>query len=136
MALSHLIFEGTIDRYPGVKILAAHGGGFLGSYLGRPDHCAEVSPFCQPVKKLPREYFKQQIYCDSLVFTGEGVRHLVAEFGSNRIMFGTDYPASMSSNRMGDGRGVDTILGAPGLSDNDKAAILGGNAAQLFGVRS
>ncbi|MGA2991658.1 MAG: amidohydrolase family protein [Candidatus Korobacteraceae bacterium] len=136
VALSHLIFEGTLDRYPGVKILAAHGGGFLGSYVGRSDHVAEVSPFCKPVKKPPSEYFKQQIYCDSLVFTGEGVRHLAAQFGSDRIMLGTDYPASMSSNRMGDGRGVDTILGAPGLSDNDKAAILGDNAAKVLGVRS
>jgi aminocarboxymuconate-semialdehyde decarboxylase len=136
VALSHLIFDGTLDRYPGVKILGAHGGGFLGSYPGRSDHCASASPFCKPVNKLPSEYFKQQIYCDSLVFTGEGLRHLVAEFGADRIMFGTDYPASMSSNRMGDGRGVDTILDAPGLNDGDKAAILGDNAAKLFRIGS
>jgi aminocarboxymuconate-semialdehyde decarboxylase len=136
VALSHLIFEGTLDRYPGVRILGAHGGGFLGSYPGRSDHCASASPFCKPIKKLPSEYFKEQIYCDSLVFTGEGVRHLVAEFGSDRIMFGTDYPASMSSNLMGDGRGVDTILDAPGLSDSDKSRILGDNAAKLFKIGS
>jgi aminocarboxymuconate-semialdehyde decarboxylase len=136
VALSHLIFEGTLDRYPGVKICAAHGGGYLGSYSGRADHCAEASPFCKPVKKRPSEYFKQQIYCDSLVFTAEGIRHLVAEFGADRILFGTDYPASMSSNRMGDDRGVDTILGVSELSDFQKADILGRNAAQLLGIKS
>src|ERR1700730_5157665 len=57
-ALSHLIFEGTLDRYPGVKICAAHGGGYLASYLGRPDHCAETSPNCRAVKKHPSEYFR------------------------------------------------------------------------------
>jgi aminocarboxymuconate-semialdehyde decarboxylase len=35
IALSHLIFEGTLDRFPGLKICAAHGGGFLPSYAAR-----------------------------------------------------------------------------------------------------
>ena len=38
VALSHLIYEGTLDKYPGVKICAAHGGGYLPSYIGRSDH--------------------------------------------------------------------------------------------------
>ena len=58
------------------------------------------------------------------------------EFGADRILFGTDYPASMSSNRMGDDRGVDTILGVSELSDFQKADILGRNAAQLLGIKS
>ena len=35
IALSHLIFEGTLDRFPGLKILGAHGGGYLPSYAAR-----------------------------------------------------------------------------------------------------
>ena len=38
IALSHLIFEGTLDRFPGLKICAAHGGGYLPSYMNRSDH--------------------------------------------------------------------------------------------------
>jgi len=53
LALSHLIFEGTLDRYPGVKICGAHGGGFLASYMGRSNHCAEFSEACKPVQKKP-----------------------------------------------------------------------------------
>src|SRR6266849_2028539 len=62
IALSHLIFEGTLDRFPGLKICAAHGGGYLPSYAARsdagcvtfPERCAKV-----PLKKRPTEYLRQ-----------------------------------------------------------------------------
>lgn len=44
IALSHLIFEGTLDRYPGLKIISAHGGGYLPSYAPRSDHAAASRP--------------------------------------------------------------------------------------------
>src|SRR5258707_6486364 len=73
VALSHLIFEGTLDRFPGLKICAAHGGGFLPSYSGRMDACFVAFPVtCKPVKKEPSEYFKQP-YFDSFVVKGEGL---------------------------------------------------------------
>ena len=78
-ALSHLIFEGTLDRFPRIKILAAHAGGFLPSYNGRSDQCYKNrSPECEGLKKAPSEYLKQ-VYYDTLVFTNEGLRHLIAE---------------------------------------------------------
>ena len=72
IALQHLIFEGTLDKFPGLKILAAHGGGYFGSYAPRSDVACSVSPQnCDPaivLKKKPSEYLKQ-ITFDSLVFT-------------------------------------------------------------------
>ena len=82
IALSHLIFEGTLDRFPGSKIIAAHGGGFLPSYAGRSDHGCRARPdLCPggthgPIKKKPTEYLRQ-LYFDAMVFKPEGVRHLV-----------------------------------------------------------
>ena len=137
LALSHLIFEGTLDRYPGLKICGAHGGGFLASYLGRSNHCAEASEACKPVqKKPPSEYFKQQLYCDSIVFTSEGLRHLVAEVGASHVLLGTDFPYDVGFPHMGDSREVDSVLGVAGLSDADQSAILGGNAAKLLRIAS
>jgi hypothetical protein len=56
----HLIFEGTLGRFPGLKVLAAHGGGYLGSYAPRSDHACFVSPMnCNPdikLKKKPTEF--------------------------------------------------------------------------------
>ena len=132
VALSHLIFEGTLDRFPGLKICAAHGGGFLPSYIGRSDHCVqfngEFPAACKPGKKLPSEYL-QQLYFDSIVFTPEGLRHLAAVVGASQIVLGTDYPYGM-----GDPDAVDHILRTPGLSDAERRAMLGGTAATLLRI--
>jgi aminocarboxymuconate-semialdehyde decarboxylase len=128
VALSHLIFEGTLDRFPKLKICAAHGGGFLPSYSGRMDACLIAFPAtCKPVKKEPSEYLKQ-LYFDSIIVTGEGLRHLVATAGVSQVLLGTDFPTDWNS------KGVDHVLGTSSLSDADKKAILGGNAAKLLRI--
>ena len=131
IALSHLIFEGTLDRFPGVKICAAHGGGYLPSYAARSDAICVTFPdrYTTSLEKKPTEYLRQ-LYFDSLVFTPEALRHLVAETGVSQIVMGTDYPFPWTRTS------VDHILGTPGLSDADRVAILGGTAAQLLGIRS
>ena len=131
IALSHLIFEGTLDRFPGLKICAAHGGGYLPSYAARSDAiCVTFPDRCtKPLKKKPTEYLKQ-LYFDSLVFTPEALRHLVAETGPNQIVMGTDYPFPWTKTS------VDHILGTPGLSDDERVAMLGGTAAKLLGIKA
>lgn len=123
--LSHLIFDGTLDRFPGLKICAAHGGGYLPSYAARSDYgCVRFPDTCK-IKKHPSEYLRQ-LYFDSMVFTPEGLRHMVAECGASQIMIGTDYPFPWSTTT------VDHVLKTPGLSDADKRAILGETAARLL----
>jgi len=133
IALQHLIFEGTLDRFPGLKVLAAHGGGYLGSYAPRSDHACFVSPKnCNPdirLRKKPTEYLNQ-LHFDALVFTPEALRHLVAQVGASQIMLGSDHPFVWEQHP------VDHIFATTTLSDDDKAAILGGNAARLFGIRA
>ncbi|MSO20094.1 MAG: hypothetical protein EXQ56_06455 [Acidobacteria bacterium] len=125
-ALAHLIFDGVLDRHPGVKICAAHGGGYLPSFAARADRCFTQAPdACKPVKQPPSAYLKQ-IYYDSLVFTAEQLRHLVAEAGASQIVMGTDHPFGWTSES------VDHILSTPSLSDADKRAILGETAAKLL----
>src|SRR5437773_7091594 len=131
LALSHLIFEGTLERFPGLKICAAHGGGYLPSYAPRSDHiCLTFPERCAavPLKKRPTEYL-QQLYFDSLVFTPEALRHLAAQVGSSRIVLGTDYPFPWTETA------VEHILATPGLSDAERAAMLGGTAAKLLGIK-
>src|SRR5437867_4103679 len=85
--LSHLIFEGTLDRFPGLKICAAHAGGYLASYSGRSDAlCGRgTGADCRDLKKKPSEYFRSQLYIDTMIFHEEGLRHLVAEVGTDHI---------------------------------------------------
>src|SRR3984893_1910424 len=89
IALSHLIFEGTLDTYPGLKICAAHAGGYLPSYAARSDQgCLTFPARCtNTLNKKPSEYLRQ-IYYDSMVFTPEGLRHLIAEVGASQIVLG------------------------------------------------
>jgi aminocarboxymuconate-semialdehyde decarboxylase len=127
--LSHLIFEGTLDRFPGLKICSAHAGGYLPSYSGRSDAlCGRGSGAdCKALKRKPSEYFRHQLYIDTMVFREEGLRHLVAEVGAGHIFYGTDYPFDWPV-------GVDFVLNAPFLSNADKEAILGGNLVKLLRI--
>jgi aminocarboxymuconate-semialdehyde decarboxylase len=131
IALSHLIFEGTLDRFPGLKICAAHGGGYLPSYAARSDAICLTFPdrYTTPLRKKPTEYLRQ-LYYDSIVFTPEALRHLVAETGPGQIVMGTDYPFPWTKTS------VDHILGTPGLTDAERAAMLGDTAAKLLGIKS
>ena len=131
IALSHLIFEGTLDRFPGLKICASHGGGYLGSYAPRSDVvCANFPQRCTgaPLKKKPTEYLRQ-LYYDSIVFTPEAMRHLIAEVGVSQIVMGSDYPFPWNTAP------VDHILATPGASDADRAAMLGDTAARLLRIQ-
>ena len=131
LALSHLIFEGALDRFPGLKICAAHGGGYLPSYANRSDAVCRTFP--QRVgplpKKPPTAYLRDgQLFFDTIVFTPEALRHLIAETGPGQVMIGTDYPFPWTSTE------VELVLSTPDLSDDDRIAILGGTAAKLRGL--
>jgi aminocarboxymuconate-semialdehyde decarboxylase len=123
--LTHLIFDGTLDRFPGLKVCGAHAGGYLPSYFGRTDVACYVRQNAKCVnKKHPREYLHDQIMADSMVFSAEGIRHLVAEMGPTQVVYGTDMPFVWPDT-------VDAILEAE-IPDAQKEAVLGGNLARLL----
>jgi aminocarboxymuconate-semialdehyde decarboxylase len=128
IALAHLIFEGVLDRFAGLKIIAAHGGGFLASYIGRFDNCNALQPPCQRMKRKPSEYLRgPQLYFDSLVYSPQNLRHVVNETGATQVVIGTDFGFPIASRTP-----VDTVLQTPGLTADEQVAILGGNAARLL----
>lgn len=130
IALSHLIFEGTLDRFPGLKILAAHGGGYLPSYAARSDNALRTNPQMDTgieLKKKPSEYLRQ-MYFDTLVFTDEALRHLAAEVGVGQLMLGTDHPYPWQD------RSVDHIVNCSHFSDAEKRMMLGETACRLLAI--
>ena len=130
VAIAHLIQEGTLDLFPRLKICAAHGGGYLSTYSGRSDQCLIAKTRdCKPVKKLPSEYLKH-LYYDSVLFTPEDMRHLIAVVGASQVVVGTDYPTLWNRDP------VDRILAVPGLTDEERVAILGGTLAKLLKIRA
>jgi aminocarboxymuconate-semialdehyde decarboxylase len=128
--LSHLIFDGTFDRFPGLKVCGAHGGGYLPSYLGRTEVACEVRNDVDCAnRKRPSEYLRTQIFADTMVFSEEGLRHLVAEMGASQVVYGTDQPLNWPHT-------LDLIIDSPSLTDEEKIAILGGNLARLLRITS
>jgi aminocarboxymuconate-semialdehyde decarboxylase len=126
--LSRLIFDGTLDKFPGLRICGAHAGGYLPSYLGRTEAACVVrgNANCANTKK-PSEYLRSQILIDTMVFSEEGLRHLVAEVGVGQVVYGTDVPFNWPVT-------VDLVLTAPFLTDADKEAILSGNLTRLLRI--
>ncbi|HEY3872962.1 MAG TPA: amidohydrolase family protein [Actinocrinis sp.] len=127
LALSHLIFSGTLDRHPGLKLLAAHGGGYLPTYIGRSDHAWAARPDARGCREAPSTYLRR-IWYDALVYTPAALRHLVEAVGSDRVTLGTDYPFDM-----GVADPVERVVAAE-LPPHQRDAVLGENAAALLGL--
>ncbi len=128
MALAHLIFAGVLDRCPRLKICAAHGGGYFPFYSARFDHGWRVRPEAHTCLHATSEYLKR-LWFDSLVYTPEHLGFLIRHAGPDRVVLGTDYPFDM---------GVPDPLArldqVASLSEADRAAIRGKNAATLLGI--
>jgi aminocarboxymuconate-semialdehyde decarboxylase len=126
--LSHMIFDGALDRFPNLRVCAAHAGGYLPSYLGRTEVACDVRSNANCAnKKKPSEYLKDQVLVDSMVFSEEGLRHLVAEVGAGQVVYGSDIPFNWPDT-------IDVIADSPSLSDSEKLAILGGNLVKLLHI--
>ncbi len=129
VALHHLIFGGVLADHPNLKLVVAHGGGFLPAYSGRIDHAAAARPdCCERIHRMPTTYLKR-LYFDALVYTHHQLDYLVEQYGADHILMGTDYPADM-----GEVDPIGMIESAPGLADVERRAILGRNAARLLNL--
>ena len=125
IALSNLIFEGTLDRHPGVKIVAAHGGGYLPLYINRSDHAYEVRPEVCGCAHQPSTYLKR-IWFDSLVYEPYHLQRLIDVVGASQVVLGTDYPFDMGH--------YDPAGLLASLDPETRRAVAGGNAATLLGI--
>lgn len=125
--MSTLIYEGVMDRHHGLKIVMAHGGGYMPHYMGRLDRNVRDKPdTARNLSKLPSEYLKN-FYYDSCVYDARTLEILVERVGADRVVLGGDYPVA-------DVDPIDFLETATRLSDQDRAAIAGGNASRLLGL--
>jgi aminocarboxymuconate-semialdehyde decarboxylase len=128
IALAHLVFSGVLDRYPRLKICAAHGGGYFPFYTARFDHGWRMRPEAHTCRLAPSEYLKR-LWFDSLVYTPEQLGFLIRQAGASQVVLGTDYPFDM---------GIDDPLSrldaVASLSVAERATIRGENAARLLAL--
>ena len=130
VAATRMIFSGLFEELPDLKLVLLHGGGYLPFYCSRADHTWNVRPETRvSIPDHPPSYYMKKLYYDTMVFQPLYLRHLVEIVGADRIMAGTDFPFDM-----GEEDPLGLIDATEGLTDAEKVALKGGNAARLFGV--
>ena len=129
LALHYLIFDGVLERHPNLKILAVHGGGYLGAYSGRIDHAWGARSDSHADLPQPPTHYLKKVFFDTVVFTPLQLEALVKTFGVDHIVMGTDFPFDMiEADPIGHVASVDS------LDETSRAAITGGNAKKLLGL--
>lgn len=130
VAATRMIFSGLFEELPDLKLVLLHGGGYLPFYASRSDHTWKVRPETRiHIPDHPPSYYMKQLYYDTMVFEPLFLKHLIEIVGSDRIMAGTDFPFDM-----GDTDPMGLIDQVAGLTDDERAAMKGGNATELFGI--
>ncbi|GAB3612894.1 amidohydrolase family protein [Humibacter ginsengisoli] len=127
VALSHLIFSGVLDRHPGLKIVAAHGGGYLPTSIGRSDHAWRKRPDAHVCQHEPSSYLRR-LWFDTVVHDPDVLRHLVEVAGASQVVLGSDFPFDM---------GTEDPVGfvrSASLPAETERRILASNAPELVGL--
>lgn len=123
------VYGGVVDRYPGLTICLGHAGGYVPYAMDRMDKGWEMWPGLRGQSTARPSAYLSRFYYDSVTYTDRNLRFLVDSVGSERVLFGTDWPAPMVV--------VDPVRRleqSPVLSDLERDAILHANTARLFGV--
>ncbi len=128
IALTNLIFAGVLERFPNLRIVAAHGGGYLLSYFARSVHGYEVRPELRTIPHSPVHYVRR-VWVDNLVYQPEYLAHIINVIGPSQVVLGTDYPFDMGQETP-----VDLVEAVSGLSASDVAAIKRENALRLLAM--
>ena len=126
IAAAALVFGGVIERYPNIRFLMVHGGGFVPYQIGRFKHGWHVRPEPQAKLKVPPDASLQRLLFDTLLHGQPALEYLVASCGPSRVLLGSDYPFDMGT--------LDCARQVQALSipEADKATILGGAAQAML----
>jgi len=138
VSAARMIYSGVFDRYPKLKVLFVHMGGALAPVICRLDWNWELNykgiqnPPIQKVDKnlrKPSDYFKSNIYVDTMGPSAIGLKAMVEMCGVDRVLFGTDFgPVPMSPKLHIDL--VDETI----ADEVDRTKIFSSNAVGLLGL--
>jgi aminocarboxymuconate-semialdehyde decarboxylase len=127
LAVTRMIFDGFLDRYPGLKLIVAHGGAALPYLVGRFEKGDEVElPERRRMTLAPTEYLRR-LYYDCITYDLGALRYLISVVGAERVLFGTDWP-----HQVHDVAG--SLANTAALPPAERDAIRGDNAIRLFGL--
>ena len=125
LSIARLIFSGTLDRFPKLRLYVPHGGGLMPFLLGRLEHGFKVRPECRSIQRHPGEYLDRMLF-NSIVYSPDILRFVGEKAGTNRIALGSDYPYDMADDDF-----VSRVTEA-GLPAADVETIMSGNIRQFL----
>ena len=132
LAFSRIILSGFIDRYPRIKLIAAHGGATLPYLAGRLDRCHEKIPACASVIQDKPSTYLERIYYDTVVYDSRALELCIAVAGSpDNVLYGSDYP-----HNIGDMAGCLARSGAPDRRRQRRARVPAMSTASAIRVAS
>jgi aminocarboxymuconate-semialdehyde decarboxylase len=124
-AQTSLIYDGVLDEHPNLKIAFAHGGGFIPYYAGRFDWIYRRGS--TPQLKHDFSGYLKKFYYETVLFNIDVLEFLAEKVDDSKIMLGSDFP-------FGETHPVEFVMSSRKLSDETKARILSGNAADFLGL--
>jgi aminocarboxymuconate-semialdehyde decarboxylase len=128
VAVSRMILGGVWERFPELRMVVVHGGGYLPFYFARTDHAYKMRPETRRhINRPPSEYL-HKLHFDTTVFATDAVDYLVKEFGADHVLMGSDYPFDMGPTDP-----VGFLAGAD-LDEKQHALVAGGNAIRLLKI--
>ncbi len=129
LAASSLVFSGVAERFPDIRWVLSHLGGAIPYLAERLDRGYDAFRECRAhIVKRPSEYLKRWYY-DTVNFDPNALRLAIDFAGADRILAGSDYP-----HQIGSIPSMLESLGGLAVTETERAAILGGNAAGLYGL--
>ena len=128
LAIARMLYDGFFERYLEVKIIASHGGGAIPFLIGRLDQCYEHIPACRAKVADKPSLYLRRVYADSVVFTDDTLAMAVRSFGSDNVLYGSDYP-----HTIGDPLGC--LARVDRLPDGVRERVRGSNALRIFNFR-
>jgi aminocarboxymuconate-semialdehyde decarboxylase len=125
--MASIIYEGVLDAFPEVKIVMAHGGGYLPHYFGRLDRNVTNMPeSARNISGKPSDYLRR-FYYDTCTYSASVTEALVRRVGADRLLMGSDYS-------VGDADPVGSVKAVPNISAAELPMVTGGTAARLLGL--
>ena len=129
VAVARMIFGGVLERFPKLKVCVVHGGGYVPFYPARFDHAYHARADCREHITRPPSSFLRQLHFDTMVYDPHDVGLLISRYGAEHVLLGSDYPYDMGAEDP-----VGVVMAVDGLDEQDRALVLGGNAARLLKV--
>ncbi len=125
LAVARMVYDGFFDRHLDLKIIASHGGGALPFLAGRLDQCYDNIPACRVnILERPSQQLRN-VYCDSVVFTQDALQMALSCFGTDNVLYGSDYPHTI-------GDPIGCLARVDALSDGVRDKVRGFNAQRIF----